>query len=196
MTRALFAILIAGALQAYAVASPFQANKKPDAPAQPEDRGKIVEQIHQDSAQTVDRLNQRDPGAETRSGMKRILEALDKLIDQQDPKPSPPPSSSSPPKQPAGNPPPPIAQQPKPLVDPQPKKIVAEPKQAPGQAGNPPRTPEAVQKERSPTDLWPPLPPRHRAAMDAFAKERFIRNYEELLRAYYRNIAEKSSRDD
>ena len=43
---------------------------------------------------------------------------------------------------------------------------------------------------------WGHLPENRRKEMDAFSKERFMPRYEELLRAYYRNIAEGARRKD
>jgi hypothetical protein len=43
---------------------------------------------------------------------------------------------------------------------------------------------------------WGELRPDHRRAMDSSAREQFMTRYEELLRAYYRNIAESSRREE
>ena len=43
-------------------------------------------------------------------------------------------------------------------------------------------------------DVWGHLPPSRRKEMDAFSRERFVPRYEEVLRQYYRSIAENSRR--
>lgn len=43
-------------------------------------------------------------------------------------------------------------------------------------------------------DVWGHLPQNRRKEMDAFSRQRFMPQYEELLRAYYRNIAESGQR--
>ena len=42
---------------------------------------------------------------------------------------------------------------------------------------------------------WWHQEPRMRDQMDSMSRERFIRNYEELLRAYYRNLADSNRRE-
>src|SRR5438309_1122492 len=100
MTRTAAAMLVAIAVLSSAQASlPFQAggDKKPTTPAPAEPRQKIIEQIDADFAKTQERLNQNDPGAQTRLSQKRILEGIDKLLEQQNPDQPPPPSSALPP---------------------------------------------------------------------------------------------------
>jgi hypothetical protein len=45
-------------------------------------------------------------------------------------------------------------------------------------------------------DVWGHLPQNKRQEMDAYAKERFLRKYEEILRQYYRTISEQGRRKD
>ena len=45
-------------------------------------------------------------------------------------------------------------------------------------------------------DVWGHLPQNRRKEMDAFQRERYMPRYEELLRAYYRNIAESGRKKD
>lgn len=45
-------------------------------------------------------------------------------------------------------------------------------------------------------DIWGHLPQTKRLEMDAYSKERFMPKYEDLLRQYYRTIAEQGRRRD
>ena len=45
-------------------------------------------------------------------------------------------------------------------------------------------------------DIWGHLPQTKRLEMDAYSKERFMPKYEDLLRQYYRTIAEQGRRKD
>ena len=45
-------------------------------------------------------------------------------------------------------------------------------------------------------DVWGHLPQKERQEMDAYARERFLRKYEEILRQYYRTISEQDRRRD
>ena len=65
-------------------------------------------------------------------------------------------------------------------------------------AANPtPRTKRT--KTPSPTlfkDVWGHLPQNKRQEMDAYAKERFLQKYDQILRQYYRTISEQGRRKD
>jgi hypothetical protein len=189
------------------------ADKKaaPSGPA--ESRQQIIDRVKADLEKVQDRLSAADAGAETRAGQDRILKGLDDLLKQKDPNPSkspPPPSSSSPPKgssdpMPAGNPMPtpastkqtPAEAQPKPADSPMPtpapaKQPLAEgqPKPSGGAKAALPNTPDAVRKESTIDGPWHPMPPRHRIVMDSVGRDRFVPNYQEILREYYRNLAQ------
>jgi hypothetical protein len=45
-------------------------------------------------------------------------------------------------------------------------------------------------------DVWGHLPQNKRQEMDAYAKERFLKKYDEILRQYYRTISEQGRRKD
>ncbi len=203
MYRAVIALPIAFALLTSAHVSsavPCQAgaSKKSDQAAPADSRQKIVEEINADCAKVVDHLSKSDPGAATRAGQDRILANIDRLLKQQDPSPprnSSPPASSTP-RRPMDEPDPkPGADtpknQPKPAAPANPQK---EPR-VKATIGQGPSSIETLKAEMRSED-WAKMPPRMRQAMDGVARERFIRNYEELLRAYYRNIAESSRRKD
>jgi len=189
-------------------AAPFRAGSQPEKKItpQPIDRAKIVDEIKADLNDVVDQLNKNDPGAQTRAKQQRILKNLDRLLEPDDPPPptssnsnnppkpmSPPPDSPSPePKSSTANPPPAA-----PKVIPQPQ--AEKPAQVQAKSTNAeslPRTPEEMQKAKSESGRWGEYPPRLRPEMDAYARGRFIRNYEELLREYYRSLAEGNRRVD
>jgi hypothetical protein len=219
MSRAIAGLLIALALSytthANTTALPYQAGagKKTEPSAPAESTKKIVEEIQADYEKVLERLNKADPGAQTRKNQKRILDNIDKLLQQQDPNQSGPNSEPS-----AGNPPKPMnrgPQEPKPMphdpprhaegkeqhatppATPKGNNVATKPKAEVGssQRGEKANTYEEMNKEAKGNDEWT-LPRRLRQEMDAFARERFIRNYEETLRAYYRNIADGSRRKD
>jgi hypothetical protein len=219
MFRAIAAMLIAFALLSTAHANipavPYQAGAgkklEPSVPA--ESRKKIVEEIQADYEKVLERLNKADPGAQTGKNQKRILDNIDKLLQQKDPnqggansKPgaSNPPKPMSPgpqePKPMPHNPPRHVEgkeQQPTPFTTPKATNVAAKPKAEVGgsQRAKEANTFEEMKEEAKGNDEWR-LPRRLRQEMDTFARERFIRNYEETLRAYYRNIADSSRRKD
>ena len=180
--------------------------KKADPTAPAQSPQKIIDQLKADYDKVLDRLNADDPGDETRRNQQRILEGIDELLRRKDPDPSKNSSANSPPnpkgnrepspKQPVGNPKEtaaPVEQ--KQPARPEPKPV-AKTQPAVGKEGNPPNTPEDLRKEMKTDGFWPSLPPRHRADMEAFGRERFIPAYQELLREYYRNLAQGSRSKD
>lgn len=186
------AILVVMGVLASAHSAPFQAGgpKKTQPPAPPTDPRPIIEQIDKDFGNTVDRLTQKDPGVQTRENQQRILEGLDKLIQQQNPNHRPPSASNPPPpKKPAG--PPPVS-----AANPAPKQPPAAQKTPAGKVENRATTPPAAPKEKHPVEAWPNLPPRLRAEMDAFAREGYPARYQRLIGAYFRSVAENHRRDD
>jgi hypothetical protein len=211
-------MLLVIACPAFVAASPYRFGGGPDAkkngPA-PENRAKLIEEIRSDFNDAVDKLNQNDPGAQTRARQERILANLKKLLENDDP--PPPPSSSNnsnspkpinPPSDPTNPEPKPMTndQTPSPLPRPQPKssqnntpepKPMATDSSTREQRESPPRTLEELQKARPDMKgYWPD--PRRSALpeMDAIMRQRFPRGYEELLREYYRSLAESARRDD
>jgi hypothetical protein len=171
-------------------------DKKPATPSSPEDRKKIIAEINADSEHAIDRLNQRDPGADTRARQQRIIENIDKLLNEQDPDPKgnsqrpPPPKPMNPPPKPSGSDPGQKPMQAKEQGPQSPMPPTAKPAgnsksgQIPKSSDNP-----NTQKELGP---WPYGRPGNRQEMDSIPRDGLIRNYEELLRAYYRNIADSS----
>jgi hypothetical protein len=209
MSRAIAALLIAFALLSTAHANipalPYQAGaaKKVEPSVPAESQKKIVEEIQADFEKVLERLNEADPGAQTRKNQKRILDNIDKLLQRPDPNQggaNNKPSAGNPPKPMPPNPPRHVdgnERQPTPLTTPKGTIVGAKPKAEVGgnQWGEKPNTFADMKKEVKGDDEWR-LPLRLRKEMNAFARERFIRNYEETLRAYYRNIADTSRRKD
>jgi hypothetical protein len=196
MLRSIAALLLASAVLASARAETAQ---QPEPGQKAESRAKIVEQIQADYESVLGRLKKDDPGAVTRSQQQRILDGLDKLIEQQDPEP-PRGASNPPPPPPTGNSgekpmPQPMpsgsSQAPKQQPDKQPAPTASAPKQKQIGQQAAPAAPAEVRKNREGSDGWRiTLPPRHRTEIDSIPRDRLIRNYEEMLRAYYRNLAD------
>ena len=207
MSRAIAASLIAVALLSTAhaniPATPYRvgAGKKAESSAPAESQKKIIEEIQADYEKVLERLNEADPGAQTRKNQKRILDNIDKLLQQQDPNQgsaNSKPSAGNPPKPMPHNPPRQVdgaERQPDALTTPKGNIVGAKSKAevAGSLRGEKPNTFAEMKKVVKGDDEWR-LPLRLRQEMDAFARERFIRNYEETLRAYYRNIADGSRR--
>lgn len=211
MLRTLTVLLIASALLTTARgATPFQAGdaKKPEPSVPAPSKQKIIDDINADCVKVVDQLTKSDPGAATRAGQDRILENIDRLLKQQDPNPpknssQSPPSSPPPPKNPSAKPPeanPSAANpMPQPKALPQQAKANADatPKKQPASGEPKSQGPNSLEEMKRETNdkKWPPLPPRMMQDIDAIGPARFIRNHEELLRAYYRRLAESSRKD-
>lgn len=216
-------MLLVIACPAFVAASPYRFGSGPDAKKNgptPENRAKIIEEIRSDFNDAVDKLNQNDPGAQTRARQERILANLKKLLENDEPPPppssssnsnspnpmNPPSGSANPEPRPTGNQPMANDKSPSPSPKPQPKSTQDNPLEPKPMATDsstrvqrepPPRTLEELQKTRPEMkDYWPD--PRRRALpeMDAIMRQRFPRGYEELLREYYRSLAESARRDD
>ncbi|MSQ93281.1 MAG: hypothetical protein EXR98_01850 [Gemmataceae bacterium] len=163
-------------------ATPFRAGGSPDSkkPA-PDTPQKIIEELRLNFDRVGSDFEKQQPGAETRKAQQRILDGIDKLLEQDEPEPN---KSKTPPS--AKNPPKPM----EPIANPTPKpKNVADLAKSTGKT---PSTPEDMRLLQSDSGFWPNLPPRHRDQIDAHLRERFIRNYNEILREYYRALAESS----
>jgi hypothetical protein len=191
--------------------APFRAGVQPDGKksAAPLDRKQLVEKIHRDLTRASDKLGEKDAGAAT-ALQKQILANIKKLLENDDP---PPPSSDNPPPNgspPSGSPPsdspkpksklndpstPELKPQPTERPQPRPEENVAQrPKETPGNA-----VPQNLPDPREQMKLggsWPTMRSQQRAEIDAYGSSRFVRGYEELLREYYRSIAESSRRND
>jgi hypothetical protein len=87
--------------------------------------------------------------------------------------------------------------QPKPQVQPdQPKPQVQPAPESTERVGDP-KSIEEMQKQRPNNGgYWPDMPPRHRAGIETHLRDRFPPRYEELLRAYYRNLAESGRKSE
>ncbi len=203
----------------------------------------LVARIHKNMEASRDRLDQKDPGNNTRQLQRDIVQDLDELIeqqkkqDQQNQSQSSSSSSSSrrklsqkqksqdqkqkdqeqksaknkeqpdPQKQPAGSKKEELAQK-----KPQDKnqdnakdKTAQQGKdkkdqkdqmaKTGGRKGNSQNNNKNTLAELY-RDIWGHLPATKRQEMDAYARERFMREYEDLLRQYYRTIAEQDRRSE
>lgn len=114
---------------------------------------------------------QKDAGAKTRAAHRRIIAGLDELLKSDEPAQPPVPSKSPPPAN-------------KPLPPPAPKSA---PESSPlPQAGL--GTPGEGRLKDGPWDI---RRQRQQEALDAVGRDRLVPRYEELLRAYYRSLAER-----
>jgi hypothetical protein len=168
----------------------FGGTKKADA----DDRGHIVERLRGKYQDVLDRLNKNEPGADTLAMQKEIAELLQRLLEQDEPPSAqaPPSAAKDAPKHradPAANP----AQKPAPQSA---KKAAAQRQNVQGLANEPSaKSLGEMKKQLQAEGNWPlKLPPRHRDDFEVSGGGRFMPRYEELLRAYYRRIAE-SHRD-
>ena len=186
------------------------AEKKVEQVSPGDSRQKIIDEIRAGYDKVLDRLQQDDAGAETRENQKRIRANIEKLLKQQDPdngannnqsnsnNPRSPLNPKQAPEKPA-NQPQKAVEEPKPQPLPLERAKETKPANPIGNVGNtdrPANTIEDMMKERKELQPWPGLPAHHRRAMDTSSREQFMHRYEELLRAYYRNIAESSRREE
>jgi hypothetical protein len=154
----------------------------------------VVKQLQQDFDEARARLQKDGPGEKTRAVHRRIIEGLDKLLEQEDDKANPPASSNANPpqessakqdEQPKGS------QRPMPGVKPTPSSS-AQPNSDGPSAPEIRPVPKGENGEPSkvgPDSPWDPRRKRQQQAVDALGRERFPPRYEELLRAYYRSLA-------
>jgi hypothetical protein len=185
-------------------ATVFRVGGRADAKkAAPEDRAKVIERLRVEYGSVLERLNKNDPGTDTQGTQRHIAELLKKLLENDDPSPpSPPPPSpqSSPPKPPSDPPPAPKAP---PMNPPQDASNVPQPKPAAKQATTcEPRQDASGRVETSLAEMkkqwekdgrWPlQLPLRHLENIDVSGGGRFMPRYQELLREYYRTLAESN----
>jgi hypothetical protein len=175
-------------------ALPFGGTKKADA----DDRGHIVERLRGKYQDVLDRLNKNEPGADTLAMQKEIAELLQRLLEQDEPPSAqaPPPVAKDAPKHrsdPASNP----AQKPAPQSA---EKAATQRPNVQGLANEPSaKSLGEMKKQLQAEGNWPlKLPPRHRDYIEVSGGGRFMPRYEELLRAYYRRIAEshRGTRDE
>lgn len=217
VSAAIVLVLCAGAGMTSERSFRAGAQPEPKKPS-PESRAKIIGEIRTDLDDAVDKLNRQDPGQQTRAIQDRILENLKKLLEPDDENPPPQNSdSSNPPQKPMS---PPNSEKPKtpnPSDSPSDPKAnpSAPPEKKPGESQQnaspnapkpapmsspqqlPPKVEDTSKDERRPGDggPWPPLPQRHRAELNSASGDRFVRRYEDLLREYYRALAESGRRE-
>ncbi len=195
--------------------SNFRAAQFPDAKTTTEDRRKIIDELRLKYQATVDDLGKNNTSAATRAKQKDIADLLDKLLNQDsDTPPSGSPPTSNPPPTGNKNSPPmpmsstpepdkskehsptPAAAKPTPMSETPPRIEAGEPKKGQAELERAPMSLDELQKQNHVQPWRPVLPPRVRQDIDAYAAERFMPRYEDLLRAYYRTLGESSRRKD
>ncbi len=145
----------------------------------------IVKELQQDFAEASGRLEKDDPGAATRAAQRRLIEGIDRLLEQSDNSTNPPPSSNSrPPQVPPMQPKMPNA----PEATPAPTKPMPEAKSMPQSAAGKSAA-EPTLSDPEPDGPWDPRRLRQRESVDAVGRERFPPRYQDLLRKYFRSIA-------
>jgi len=203
MIRALSASLLVLATLSVARAdlAVYQAGGKKPEPAPADARRKIIAELDADGEKATDHLSNKQAGAAL-TPQQRILDNIDELLKQQDPTPPPPRSQ---------NPPPPASKSPKeqkpsatPQEKPQPQQS-AESKPMPAPASPKPATDSNKRGQSAERPQKPNQDPKggewdtrkgRAVEIDALTRDRLIRNYEEVPRAYYRSVAENARRND
>jgi hypothetical protein len=148
----------------------------------------IMDRLHKNLEASEDRLGKKDPGATTREIQEQIIKDLDALLKQKQDQGSSPNNSGK--RVGRENP----QREKKPTA-----KAASDPSTRPDAkalAGvrDKHQTPEKAVHDG---DWWgPSLPKIKRLEMDVYSKERFLPRYEELLRQYYRTIAEQGRRQE
>jgi hypothetical protein len=172
--------------------------KKPHA----DNRGKIIDELRADYNDVVDEFARKNVNEEMRARQQRIIDNLKRLLEEEDPPRNPSGNASPPSPENSKADPPPSKPRTEKALPPQPKNAqgdLGEPKQRirgkEGESETPPRSIEEMRNEKTKGNAWPPLPARQQDALDAHARDRFPPRYEELLRAYFRTIAESGRRD-
>jgi outer membrane biosynthesis protein TonB len=174
-------------------------------PPRPIDAKKIIEEIQGDYDRALKDLEKDNPSADARQAQQRIAEGIKKLLEQQDPPSQSSKNSANAPKpqnsqaKPAPeSKPQPSPSQPKPHATPSPApKPQAKATPAPNSAerksssDNRPRTIDEAMKMGD----WPSLPSRVRSEIDAIGRDPFMERYNDLLREYYRSLAENNRRE-
>lgn len=155
------------------------APQKDDGPA--EKRSEIVERIKANQERVRKLLGENNSGTETRKLQSQIADDLAKLLETPD-------DPGSDPSRKAGA-------APNPGVQPnQPSKQAAAPEAKPKAVGAEGRSQaDAMRAGKAADGYWGELPAQTRKEIDAYPRDRLMPRYEELLRAYYRTIAERAT---
>jgi hypothetical protein len=171
------------------------AGKKSSAAGVPERPEDIVRRLHSEFEGTLDKLEKRDAGAATRDLQKKIVEDLEKLINQRDNKSGKPAAGQD------------DAQKTKPS-DPQASQKNSDslgkapasdtaPPGKPNQLQNAPKALGPAAGKNAPKQSlgrWGDLQKWEQPQADVYGGQRYMPKYEELLRQYYRVIAEEGLR--
>jgi hypothetical protein len=153
----------------------------------------VVKQLQQDFDAARARLHKDDPGEQTRALHRRIIEGLDKLLEQEDDDSANPPASPNA-KPPQGSGPKESEQltekeRPMPGSKPMPKAQANPDGPSAPEIRPAPKAQSGKLPKVAADGPWHPIRDRRQEAVDAVGRERFPPRYEELLRAYYRSLA-------
>jgi hypothetical protein len=181
-----FASLSAQALTNFGAGQIAPKADRPD-----ESRGAIIDRIKANQERVRKLLGDNDSGAETRRLQRQIAADLAKLLESPDEPNPPPPGANSP----RSNQPPAGREDASRQSVPSGTQKTA-PQAKPGEvgpSGMEGRTPAQESPTPRPVDgRWGELPERLRKEIDAYPRDRMMPRYEELLRAYFRTLAERS----
>jgi hypothetical protein len=170
-----------------ALAGQALASQDPTLPK--EDPRAIIERLRNKRfPETEDRLEAKDLGDRAQMLQDRIIEDLDKLLDQNDDNGrSSGGASRSRPKDAGRNASKPTASRKEGKGSPAPDKT-AKRGDGLGADRNPPKASTMAESAR---EAWSPLPARKRQEMDAYGKDKPLPKYEQLVGEYFRTIAEQ-----
>ncbi|HZZ82232.1 MAG TPA: hypothetical protein VFE62_27285 [Gemmataceae bacterium] len=175
----------------------LQAGQGQPTPKKPD----VIRQLRDDFEEARARLQKDDSGQATRAAHRRIIEGIDKLLEEENPDNNPPapPPPGAPPMPPPTDSSATPKQNPSAPKAPEQAKATPQPKSAPGTESTPQSRPgvdgKALPMRPEMDGPWHPLRKLPREAVDAIGRERFPRGYEELLRAYYRSLAASRSEE-
>jgi hypothetical protein len=186
MRSAAFVLALVGAGQVFASQGPAIPKEDPKA---------IIDRLRSKRfPEADDRLEARDAGAGAQMVQEKIIEDLDKLLDENDNAGSDARKNAgrSRPKD-AGRNPGTKKDREQPAIG---DRVGKSGKRGEGMGADrkDPVKPPTVSDLRR--DIWPPMPDRNRQEMDAYGKDKPLPKYEQLLGEYYRTIAEQNKRRD
>jgi hypothetical protein len=173
---------------------PATKKKVPPKDAPPEQREQIIRRLHGEFEGALSNLEKQNTGTTTRALQQKILEDLDRLIDPPNTKDNPPPAKQ--PNNPEAPKSPNTGQGVKKNAGPSAKdqEASAAPSTNEKAAGKPTDAELKNTPGKRPDGFWGERRWQERQALDAYSSDRFMRRYEELLRQYYRGIAEEKQR--
>lgn len=160
---------------ALAVAGFAEAVQEPAGPKKTD----LIEQLERDFTEARARLQKDDAGAKTQGAHRRIIEGIDRLLEDDAPEKAPPSAAPSTTPRPKST---------QPMTEPKPAPQATPGAPMPEQKAGPQAKPAAPAPSAE-FGPWHPKRNGHAEVVDAAGRERFPPRYEELLRAYYRALA-------